>query len=107
MKGIISTIAIIALAFFGYTYFSSAKLPQECLDYKTTYYESVGFLESKNSDGSLSPTINMLKQVGSQLDEAIDPNKRYKRNKIEELRTMCIQTKTLTEEALNQFKRLM
>lgn len=106
MKNILIGLVAIVAVFFGYSYFNSAKLPQECFDAKNTYFEAVNRLKSVNTDGSLTSSIDMLTTLGEKLDAVMDPNKRYKRNKIDEIRAMCIKNKTLAENAIQQLDSL-
>lgn len=106
MKNILLGLVVIVIAFFGYNYLNSAKLPQECTDARNAYFATLDRLKSMNVDGSLTPNIERLTSLGKRLDDAIDPDKKYKRNKIDELRVMCIQNKILAENTLKQLDNL-
>lgn len=102
MKSILISLVVIVCIFFGYNYFNRAKLPQECVDAKAVYFDVVNRFKSLNVDGSFTDSVKELTAIGDRLNELLDSNKRYKRSKIAELRSMCIKSKEHAETALKQ-----
>ncbi len=106
MKNILVGLVAVIVIYFGYYYYNSAKIPEECIEVKKIYDETVDRFKSLNSDGSLTTNIEMLISIGEKWDIAIDSNQRYKRSQISEIKTMCLKNKTLLENISQQLDNI-
>lgn len=100
IKYILGVILGIVILSFGYTYFFTVKIPQECLEYKRSYDEFVQLIEPFKNDSQIGEVYQSLINTGKQLNDVFNGDLRFDKSKAEGLKLMCIQQKQATEQLL-------
>lgn len=105
IKYIFATIVGLVVLSYGYTYLFTAKIPEECYEYKGVYDEFVQYADRFKDDPEFSAVYQTLVSSGEKWNEVLSDGNRVKKSKLEEIRLMCTQNKAMTQKLFNIMKQ--